>query len=241
MVISIRENVLDCECDFASLFDLLAHAPQKIGTPCETLIALADKLMILIPPGKLKKCSDHEVRRLIDRDLVQFFRIPVHLVSCSVPADWVLLQLLYVSPNPDNLLLPNLRGSASAKNKGEGPACSPISFKHIFQHSFHHIQNSQIVKKFRKKENSLEKKYSYVGPFSGRMTPTEALGVWAVGDTSGKWEDITSNVVDVLHHIDGNTHSLQTLFFATTFLSGMLGGTFLLFRSSPSAVYCDNS
>lgn len=238
MVISIRENILDCECDFACLFDLLAHAPQKIGTPCETLIALADKLMILIPPGKLKKCSDQEVRRIIDRDLVQFFRIPVHLVSCSVPADWMLLQHLYVSPNPDNPLLPHLRGSA--KSKGAGPACSPISFKHIFLHSFHQIRNSQIAKKFRKKENFLEKCYSYVGPFTGRISASEALGMWAVGEGSGKWEEISATVVDALHHIDDSSHSLKTLFLATTFLTGILGGTVLLYKSS-SAVYCDNS
>lgn len=222
MVISVREVVLECECDFASVFDLLVHAPVKIGISIEDLITLADNILIIFPPEKLRKAVDVEVKRIIDRDLVKCFHVPVHLKSCSVQADWVLLQNLYITPTPT----PTNDIPAAAIH----PNCdsSELSTMQIFL-SWSYIrlnlfQNKKILNKFEMNSNVLESYSSYVGPFKGDLD-INGLNRNISRRDDNKFGLSSFNFLNLLRIIDDSTFSLSTLLCGATFLTFWIAGT----------------
>jgi hypothetical protein len=91
-VIKLRSEVLACECDFASLHNLLVHSPER-GLPFEDMLTIADDMMTSIPPSKLFQLADDETKSLIQRGLVGWFRQPEH-VTRYVESDWILLENL---------------------------------------------------------------------------------------------------------------------------------------------------
>ena len=92
MVINDRELVFECECDFSAVFSHLSKLPKKRKIEFENILILADKLIILIPPEKLKKIADFDVKILIEEDLISNFHSPRHLNMKFVQSDWVLIR-----------------------------------------------------------------------------------------------------------------------------------------------------
>lgn len=233
MVISIRELILDCECEFSSLFDLMVHAPLKIGIPCEVLIEQADKLMALIPPSKLKGSVDKEVKRLIDRDMIQAFHVPSHLGSRYVPADWVLLQQLYLSPRLDasaHMLYNKKFHPMGCTNLGEEKWLIYIA------KSMKIVRRSKILKRYFRKESS-EKYLSYVGPFKGKIDD-ESENDAVLAKALSRWETLVKCVASAVHRIDEGSHSLRTLLIATTVLGVLSGSLYFYDNSHASRSVC---
>jgi hypothetical protein len=56
---------MSAECDFAVIHNLLAKAPSNLGCPIENVIAAADSLFERVPPEKLKKLCDNDIKKLI--------------------------------------------------------------------------------------------------------------------------------------------------------------------------------
>lgn len=219
MVISVREVVLECECDFASVFDLLVHAPVKIGISIEDLITLADNILIIFPPEKLRKAVDAEVKRIIDRDLIKCFHVPSHLKSCSVQADWVLLQNLYITPTATNDI------PATIHLNCDSSELSTIqnfwSWSYIRLNLF---QNKRILNKFEINSNVLESFSSYVGPFKGDLD-INGLNRSISRRDDNKFGLSSYNFLNLLRIIDDNTFSLSTLLCGATFLTFWIAGT----------------
>ena len=217
MVISVREVVLECECDFASVFDLLVHAPVKIGISIEDLITLADNILIIFPPEKLRKAVDAEVKRIIDRDLVKCFHVPVHLKSCSVQADWVLLQNLYITPTNDipAAIHPNCDNSKFSTIQNFW------SWSYLRLNLF---RNKRILNKFEINSNVLESYSSYVGPFKGDSDVNGSNRNISIRDDN-KFGVLSFNFLNLLRIIDENTFSLSTLLCGATFLTFWIAGT----------------
>ena len=217
MVISVREVVLECECDFASVFDLLVHAPVKIGISIEDLINLADNILIIFPPEKLRKAVDAEVKRIIDRDLVKCFHVPVHLKSCSVQADWVLLQNLYITPTNDipAAIHPNCDNSKFSTIQNFW------SWSYLRLNLF---RNKRILNKFEINSNVLESYSSYVGPFKGDSDVNGSNRNISIRDDN-KFGVLSFNFLNLLRIIDENTFSLSTLLCGATFLTFWIAGT----------------
>lgn len=217
MVISVREVVLECECDFASVFDLLVHAPVKIGISIEDLITLADNILIIFPPEKLRKSVDVEVKRIIDRDLVKCFHVPVHLKSCSVQADWVLLQNLYITPTND---IP-----AAIHSNCDSSELSTIqnfwSWSYLRSNLF---RNKRILNEFEINSNVLESYSSYVGPFKGDLENNGTNRNISRRDDN-KFGVLSFHFMNLLRIIDENTFSLSTLLCGATFLTFWIAGT----------------
>ena len=233
MVISIRELILDCECEFSSLFDLMVHAPLKIGIPCEVLIEQADKLMALIPPHRIKGSADKEVKRLIDRDMIQAFHVPSHLGSRYVPADWMLLQHLYLSPRLDasaQLQYENKFHTMGCKNIGEE------KWQRYIAKSMKIIRRSKILKRYFKKESS-ERYLSYVGPFTGKID-NESENDSTLAKELSKWESLVNSVASALLKIDEGSYSLRTLLMATTVLGVLSGALYFYDKSHASRNVC---
>ena len=217
MVISVREVVLGCECDFASVFDLLVHAPVKIGISIEDLITLADNILIIFPPEKLRKAVDAEVKRIIDRDLVKCFHVPVHLKSCSVQADWVLLQNLYITPTND---IPTAIHS-NCDNSEFSTIQNFWSWSYLRLNLF---RNKRILNKFEINSNVLESYSSYVGPFKGDLDVNGSNRNISIRDDN-KFGVLSFNFLNLLRIIDENTFSLSTLLCGATFLTFWIAGT----------------
>lgn len=53
IVLYRQQEVLDCECDLASVHHLLSQIPQDL--PYETLISRAGDLFVQLPPSELAK------------------------------------------------------------------------------------------------------------------------------------------------------------------------------------------
>ena len=214
MVISIRELVLECECDFASVFDLLVHAPVKIGISAEDLITLADNILIIFPPEKLKKAADAEVRKIIDRDLVKCFHVPPHLKSCSVQADWVLLQNLYITPTND--IATTYDSEISKIENSWSQFYLRLNLNNL-------LRNTRILKNFDRNSNILEVFSSYVGPFKGNLD----LNISSrniLSKENSKFGVSSFNLLNLLRIVDDNTFSLTTLFCGATFLTCWIAG-----------------
>ena len=45
---------------------MLAHVPDRRGLPFEELLPIADELMDIIPPSKLRVRADSDLRKLIE-------------------------------------------------------------------------------------------------------------------------------------------------------------------------------
>jgi hypothetical protein len=227
MVISVREMVLECECDFASVFDLLVHAPVKIGISIEDLITLADNIMFIFPPEKLRKTVDAEVRKIIDRDLVKCFHVPPHLKSCSVQADWVLLQNLHVTPRQI------MAAAAVDQNHGK-----EISIRNDYWSSLrlNLLQNARIFNQFERIKNVPEASSLYVGPFKGTLDLTLSSRNLLRSQNS-KFGVLPYDFLNLLHIVDDNTFSLATLLCGATFLTCWIAGahyyTFNDFKTRP--------
>lgn len=99
MVANLRTEIMQSECDFASLFNFLVHAPAVHGFDFERLLAIADRLMQAFPPSRLRyMVTDVDLKGLITRNAIESFTIPIHLKPQYVPADWVLLMNMRLSP-----------------------------------------------------------------------------------------------------------------------------------------------
>jgi hypothetical protein len=100
MVINIRVNVLECECDFASLYDLLVHAPAVHGISFEKLLIIADNLIVKIPPDKLRRLSNEDLKHMIDCGQIDCFKEHKSHKVESVATDWVLLKSMRIRTSP---------------------------------------------------------------------------------------------------------------------------------------------
>ena len=100
MVLHLKADILRQECDFAALFNFLAKAPAAKGFDFETLLPLADRLMRMCPPHRLRHAAkgDPEVVAVIERGAIEGFRVPVHLRHRHVPSDRVLLDHMRWAP-----------------------------------------------------------------------------------------------------------------------------------------------
>jgi hypothetical protein len=100
MVISIREDVLECECDFASLYDLLVHAPAVHGIFFEKLLMIADNLILKITPDKLRRLSNKDLKHMIDCGHINCFKEQKSHKISSVASDWILLKNMRIKTSP---------------------------------------------------------------------------------------------------------------------------------------------
>ena len=100
MVLNLKDDIMQQECDFAALFNFLAKAPVNKGCDFEALLPIADRLMRACPPHRLRHAAkdDPEVVALIERGAIEGFRVPVHLRQRYVPSDRVLLDHMRWSP-----------------------------------------------------------------------------------------------------------------------------------------------
>jgi hypothetical protein len=89
MAINSREEIFECDCDFATLFNFLVHSTDTSGIPFEDLLVIADKLILSIPPEKLKNLGSKVLREFIDRGLIDCFKLANIM---RVKSDWVLLR-----------------------------------------------------------------------------------------------------------------------------------------------------
>ena len=64
-MIHLREELLQGECDFAAVHNLLVHAPARQGFPFEALLRSADDMFDKLPVNRLRTLCDAEVQSLI--------------------------------------------------------------------------------------------------------------------------------------------------------------------------------
>ncbi|XP_063071707.1 TBC1 domain family member 20 [Engraulis encrasicolus] len=74
IVLYREEDVLDCECDMASLHHLLSQIPQDL--PYETLISRAGDLFVQFPPSELAREATHQRNRETASSTFNDFGLP---------------------------------------------------------------------------------------------------------------------------------------------------------------------
>lgn len=248
-VIDIREIILKCECEFSSLFSLLVHAPSENNKSFEIIVKLADNIMITIPPEKLKKNADYEMKKIIEIGLIQSFLTPKHLRMKSVQSDWVLLRNKNTKTSSSILIhhrklinsfeikVKNIDDNLNYKLQNDR--------KNIFHwltgknqefifHLFNSLKNSKIRRLIRKKNLLIEKNYSYVGPFKEHSSELKSGMSFSMKNFNWylkKWtktmefDFLTSLVFDKLQNLDESFHSIEFLLLVTTVLAGILSSS----------------
>ena len=252
-VINMREIILKCECEFSSLFSLLVHAPSDKNISFEKVLELADNIMIVIPPDKLKKNVDYEMKKIIEKGSVQSFLTPKHLTMKSVQSDWILLRNRNCRRSSNILnhqkkIIPT--GKMKVINTGNSNSQITINKNDKFKwftdknqnfvvYLFENLKNSNMRKMLRKNNVLIEKKYSYIGPFKeysaelnyGLLFGANDLNKYFCGRKGMENKNsnfISSCWVEKLQILDENLHSIEFLFVVTAVLAGLLG----------SSVYC---
>ena len=252
-VINIREIILKCECEFSSLFSLLVHAPSDANISFEKVLKLADNIMIVIPPDKLKKNVDYELKKVIEKGSIQSFLTPKHLKMKSVQPDWILLRnkncrrcsnivirQKNIIPSSEmkarNTQILNSKIDINKNNKFKW--FTDINQKFIY-YLFKNLKNSNMRKMLRKNSALIEKRYSYIGPsreYSAELNygiffSLNDLNKYLSGDKrieNSNFDFVLSRWVENLQNLDENLHSIKYLFVLTAVLAGVLG----------TSVYC---
>jgi len=150
-LLHLRTEILECECDFASLHNLLVHAPATFGVPFEALLQRADSLLVSSPPALLARAlttgssgssgssggNDSRTMSLLRASKVCFFSQQEPLKALSfrglgrAPADWALLRRQH---------LKSLRGTQTLRLP---PGAAPFSNNsHSDSHSHGEIERS---------------------------------------------------------------------------------------------------
>lgn len=90
IVLHRKAELLETDCDFALVHDLLAHIPA--GLPYDQLVREALSMSRTLPPDKLLKLGDRSLPSLIAGGQVVSFKHPPAWYQRHVPADWVMLE-----------------------------------------------------------------------------------------------------------------------------------------------------
>ena len=91
LVLYYKDDILKCDCEFATLHNFLVHLPDKYDIPFEKLLTMADDLMIKVPPDAIKNIATNELRVLLKQNKVSCFNYRrKHLKYTD--SDWYLLQ-----------------------------------------------------------------------------------------------------------------------------------------------------
>lgn len=73
LVLYYKDDILKCDCEFATLHNFLVHLPDKYDIPFEKLLTMADDLMIKVPPDAIKNIATNELRVLLKQNKVSCF------------------------------------------------------------------------------------------------------------------------------------------------------------------------
>ena len=91
LVLNNREEILKCDCDFATLHNFLVHLPDKFDIPFDKLLILADELMVKVPPDAIKNIATNDLRNLLKQNKVSNFNYRRKNIKYT-DSDWRLLQ-----------------------------------------------------------------------------------------------------------------------------------------------------
>ena len=91
LVLNNREEILKCDCDFATLHNFLVHLPDKFDIPFDKLLILADELMVKVPPDAIKNIATNDLRILLKQNKVSNFNYRRKSIKYT-DSDWRLLQ-----------------------------------------------------------------------------------------------------------------------------------------------------
>lgn len=95
-VLHFKNEILECECDFATVHSFLTRMPKTHGVPVEDIIKYADQIFGRTSPSLLKSLASSELKDVISQNMVHSF-LPFD-DELSITADWLLLKNLHITP-----------------------------------------------------------------------------------------------------------------------------------------------
>ena len=245
MVINDRELVFECECDFSAVFSHLSKLPKKRKIEFENILILADKLIILIPPEKLKKIADFDVKKLIEEDLISNFHSPRHLNMKFVQSDWVLIRnknMKLFMPIKINIKISPTVFQSNVRNIFQNFFLSPfIRNNYLFFQKFIVLKKLKFRKIFLKKNSRVAKEYSYEGPFENNSLKFNPRTFFSINNQLNHiYHDnnqfvalkkvainlsfIATTTMENFQIFDDRLYSIEILFLTATILAGFSGG-----------------
>lgn len=68
-MLHFKNEILECECDFATVHSFLTRMPKTHGVPVEDIIKYADQIFGRTSPSLLKSLASSELKDVISQNM----------------------------------------------------------------------------------------------------------------------------------------------------------------------------